>query len=237
MEDKHLPVEQKPSALIEIALNQGADLDKLEKVLELQERWERNEAKKAYVVAMAAFKADPPIIEKDKHVKFSTQKGITEYDHASLVNVMDKISAKLSEHGLSAAWETKQTDGFVIVSCKITHVRGHSEETTLMAMPDDSGGKNKIQSIGSTISYLQRYTVLALTGLATRDMDDDGNSTGKGVEYIDDKQKSTIMDFLDNRAVNQKAFLNSMKAESVETILASDFDKAVNLLKRTPEKK
>ena len=67
--------------------------------------------------------------------------------------------------------------------------------------------------------------------------DDDGNAAGKGVKYIDDKQKSTIMDFLDNRAVNQKAFLNSMKASTVETILASDFDKAVNLLKRTPEKK
>jgi hypothetical protein len=43
--------------------------------------------------------------------------------------------------------------------------------------PDDSGGKNKIQAIASAKSYLERYTLLAITGLATKDMDDDGRAT------------------------------------------------------------
>ena len=47
------------------------------------------------------------------------------------------------------------------------------ESTTLSGPPDTTGSKNDLQSIGSTISYLQRYTLLALTGLATFDMDDD----------------------------------------------------------------
>ena len=37
-----------PAFVISQAISSGADLDKLEKLLALQERWEANEAKKAY---------------------------------------------------------------------------------------------------------------------------------------------------------------------------------------------
>ena len=167
-----------PAEMIRMAVLGGADLDKLEKLLTLQERWEANEAKKAYHKAMADFKANPPKIDKDKKVGYSTQKGNVGYSHASLANVTDKISTELSKHGLSASWTTKQ-NGQVTVTCKITHVKGHSEETTLSAPSDMTGSKNAIQAIGSTITYLERYTILALTGLATHDMDDDGQVSGK----------------------------------------------------------
>ena len=92
-----------PAELIKAAVSGGADLEKLEKLLTLQERWEAGEAKKAYNMAMAAFKADPPKIDKDKTVAFDTSKGKTSYNHATLANVVEKISAALSEHGLSAS--------------------------------------------------------------------------------------------------------------------------------------
>ncbi len=151
------------------------DVDKLEALLKVQMQWEANEAKKAYVVAMAAFKDDPPEIVKDRTVSY----GQTKYSHASLANVTACINKALSTHGLSAAWGTSQNDGKVRVTCKITHIMGHSEETYLDAPPDDSGKKNVIQQIGSTVTYLQRYTLLALTGLATYDQDNDGNGAGK----------------------------------------------------------
>lgn len=153
------------------------DIDKLSKLLDVQERWERNEAKKAYVEAMAAFKASPPTIKKDRHVKFDTQKGKTEYFHASLENVTATINQALSKHGLTASWTTVQNNGSVTVTCVITHVFGHSESTSLTSAPDTSGSKNPIQAIGSAVSYLQRYTLLSLVGLATEGQDDDGAGT------------------------------------------------------------
>ncbi len=153
----------------------------LEKMLEMQFRYEANEARKAFVVAMAAFKANPPQIVKDRTVSY----GQTKYNHASLANVTACINSALSEHGLSSAWKTEPVPATehekakIRVTCKITHVMGHSEETSLDALPDDSGKKNLIQQAGSTITYLQRYTLLALTGLATYEQDDDGNGAGK----------------------------------------------------------
>lgn len=167
-----------PSAMIELAVSKGANLEQLERLLNLRERYEANEAKKAYHKAMADFKAHAPQIMKDKKVGYKTDKGPVGYAYASLYNVVKKISVELSKYGLSASWHTQQ-NGAITVTCKITHILGHSEEVTISAPADTSGAKNAIQAIGSTIAYLERYTILAATGLAAEDMDDDGKSTGK----------------------------------------------------------
>ncbi len=150
------------------------DVAKLTELLVLQERWDATEAKKEYVQAMSAFKANPPKIIKDRTVNYSTSKGTTNYKHATLHNVTSCLNKALSEHGLTASWVTSQENGNVKVTCVIVHTMGHSESTSLSAPPDATGSKNAIQAIGSTVTYLQRYTLLALTGLATADQDNDG---------------------------------------------------------------
>lgn len=212
---------QTPSSMIELAITKGADLDKLEKLMELQDRWDKNEAKKSYIEAMAEFKADPPEIEKDKKVSFGS--GKTSYRHASLANVTKKINQGLSKHGLSVAWTTFQNNGDITVTCTITHKFGHSESTSLSASPDTSGSKNAIQAIGSTISYLERYTVLALTGLATHDMDDDGQEGG--IEYITLDMQTEIYDLIKSTKANKAKVLKYLGAESVEKILLSEYGK------------
>jgi len=158
-----------------IKKDSNVDVDKLAKLLEIQCKWEANEARKAYVESMAAFKSDPPKIFKDKHVKYNQ----TEYYHASLENVTATIGEALSKQGLTASWTTEQGEKSVTVTCRITHVLGHSEQTSLSSAPDSSGSKNPIQAIGSAVTYLQRYTLLSLVGLATEGQDDDGNATTK----------------------------------------------------------
>jgi hypothetical protein len=163
-----------PNKLIELAIQQNANPDVLAKLLVVQERWEANEARKAYVSAMNAFKSNPPTINKNKRVHFTSQKGTTDYKHATLDNVCDVIGSALSKQGLSFRWETEQADGHVKVTCIVTHEMGHSERTYLVADPDNTGNKNSIQAVGSTVTYLQRYTLLAITGMATEDQDTDG---------------------------------------------------------------
>lgn len=166
-----------PMQMLAIAVQQGADIDKLGKLMELQQRWEREEARKAYVTAMAAFKAEPLRILKTKQVNIP---GGAKFAHATLADVCDGVVSTLSRFGLSHNWELKQLDnGWPQVTCVITHERGHSERSTLSAPPDDSGKKNSIQQVASTVTYLERYTLMAACGLAARDMDNDGNGAGK----------------------------------------------------------
>jgi len=57
------------------------------------------------------------------------------------------------------------------------------------------------------------------------------NEEGNQSAYITEKQLSTISDFIDEKAVDKVKFLAYMKAESLETLLASDYGKAVASLK------
>lgn len=223
-------VKNSPADLIRQAVARGADLEKLSSLLDLQIKWETNEARKAFQVAMAAFKTNPPNIGKDKKVSF----GNTKYSHASLFNVVNQITKELSKHGLSASWETHQ-NGQIGVTCRITHVLGHSQETTLQAPADTSGSKNAIQAIGSTISYLQRYSLLAVLGLAAHDMDDDGVKSDD--VPITEEQIVTLKEHIMAVNADEAKFLKYLKVESLDQIMSSQFLKAVNALKAKGKKK
>jgi hypothetical protein len=179
--ERHVPT---PMDLIQMAVGQGADVAKLEQLLNLQLKWEANEAKKAYVAAMNMFKANPPEIIKNKAVAYNQ----VSYKHATLDEVCDKITDALSKQGISHRWRVEQSEGLIRVTCILTHQMGHSEETTLAGAPDNSGSKNSIQAIGSTVTYLERYTLLAATGLAAANGDNDGQGAPKWEklqEYLD----------------------------------------------------
>ncbi len=168
------PVTTTPADLIRYAMTANADVAKLEQLFELQVRWEEREAKKAFVAAMAEFKRADLAITKDKHVEFRTDRGTTAYDHATIGNVVAVIVPALAAFGFSHRWVIERGEGGLIrVRCIITHRLGHSEETVLEAGLDASGGKNNIQAMISTKTYLERHSLLAATGLATLDQDDD----------------------------------------------------------------
>lgn len=174
-------VQTTPAAVLMHAMANGGSLEQIEKLLDLQMKWEANEARKAYVADMAAFKRNPPTIKKDKAVGYTTDKGqFVGYKHATLGNVTDAIVEGLAAHGFSHNWDVDQHGDLVRVTCRITHRMGHSEEVSMSAPKDNSGKKNVIQQVASAITYLQRYTLLSATGLATHDQhDDDGADAGE----------------------------------------------------------
>lgn len=166
-----------PMAMIQQAVAQGAGIDVLERLMHLQIRWEAHEAKKAFVEAMNRFKANPPEITKNKDVAF----GNTKFSHATLDHVCAEVIKGLSAVGITHSWKTSQPEGKIRVTCVLTHEMGHSEDgATLEGSPDTSGSKNSIQAIGSAVTYLERYTLLAATGLAAKAQDDDGRESEGG---------------------------------------------------------
>jgi hypothetical protein len=167
--------------LIERGQQAGASIEQMAQLFDLKLRVDADEARKAFFVAMAKFKENPPQINKNRKVSFETKTaGTTSYSHATLDHCVDAIAPALSAVGIRHRWEPAQTEaGWIGVTCILSHDLGHSESTTLKAPLDSSGSKNAIQSIGSSNTYLQRYTLLAATGMAAAGTDDDGDSAGK----------------------------------------------------------
>lgn len=212
-EQKYLPtVSHDASSLMKIidraAMDPNFDVAKLEQLLAVKERWEANEAKKAYVVAMAAFKADPPAVYKDKENKQYNSR------YTSIGHLVTTVTAALSKHGLSHRWDIDQTSG-IKVACVMTHCLGHSESVSMSGAPDTSGQKNPLQQIKSTVTYLKIATLEAITGLASSDgnADDDGN--GAGGNAMDDGVLADHLAAIDaaaDEAGLKKAFAPAWKA-------------------------
>lgn len=220
-----------PMQMLQIAVERGAELDHLSKLMDLQERWEANEARKAFVAAKAAFSAEAPKLTKNKQVGFDTRGGPrTEYKHATLDHITEAISPALAKHGLSYNWETEQAEaGLIKVTCILTHIQGHRERVMLQAGPDNSGSKNNIQAVGSTVTYLQRYTLLAVTGMATADQDVDG---AQPVALIEGEQKERLIDLMKETNTDTARFLKYLGVDSLDSLPANAFDDAVAALER-----
>lgn len=201
-----------PLSIIQTAVEGGADVQSLEKLMDLQERWEAGEARKAFVLAMTNFRDQAPIIIKENSVDFN---GKHAYNHATLGKAIETIKPLMKDCGLSHSWATSNPDKeTVTVTCKIMHIGGHIETTELSAGHDSSGGKNAIQAIGSTVSYLQRYTLFAALGLASSE-DDDGAGTDLP-EYITDEQNAHISQLLAERNIDIKVFTQWLIQKGVE---------------------
>ena len=168
-------VNPNPMAMIEAAVMGGADVAVIEKLMMLQERWQANQGRAEFSRAMSAAKAEIGPILKTREVDFTTVKGRTNYQYEDLGQISKQIDPILSKHGLSYRFRTEVTDGTIIVTCIVEHRDGHSEQTSLPGKADDTGNKNSIQAVGSTVTYLQRYTLKAALGLAAT-KDDDASS-------------------------------------------------------------
>lgn len=220
-----------PMDMLRIAVDKGADLDKLQQLMGLQERWEANEARKAYMVAMNAFKANPPDVYKSKQVAF----GETSYKHALLSDAVERIGDAMSKQGLSFRWDCEQVEGGIVrVTCIITHAMGHSEKVTLSAGLDQSGKKNSIQALGSTVTYLQRYTLFAATGLAAKDGDDDGG--GSEGDYITQEQELSLIALLEETGSDKAKFTSYFGVDSISELPAASYAKAVKAVEAKRKK-
>lgn len=163
---------EEPMSLIQWAIVNNASADQVERLFDLQLRLEAEKSRREYNEAMAQFKRNPPTITKNVQKKA----GNMELHYASLDNVVDTLTQALSAVGIRHEWKVKQDQAMIAVTCILSHIAGHREETTISAVADNSGSKNSIQAIASTVTYLQRYTLLAATGMAAAGTDNDGGA-------------------------------------------------------------
>ncbi len=208
-----------PMVMLSRAIESGAGHDMIAKLMDLQERYDKDQARKAFNKAIAATKAEIPVIEKNR------QGHTGKYaDFAAYASIVDPIIAK---HGLGYRFRTEQGDK-IRVFCILFHEDGHSETNDLTGPADTSGFKNAIQSIGSTLSYLQRYTLIQALGLAAGN-DDDGKAAG-GNETVGDEQAEQITALALEVKADVPKLLAFFKAESISDIRARDFDRAIGML-------
>lgn len=155
------------SMIERVVLNPEADMDKLDKMLDMQERILNRNAKQAFTADLAAMQAELPLVGK-------AGEGHNKAKYAKLEDINEAIRPTLQKYGFAVTFRTKQSDKSLTVTAILSHRMGHSEDTDLILPLDTSGSKNAVQAVGSTISYGKRYSLCLLLNISTGD-DTDGN--------------------------------------------------------------
>jgi len=166
------------TALIDKLLSHDVDLDKVDRVIEMQRDWEMREAEKAFAEAHAAAEAEMHTVTTDAN---NPQ---TKSNYATLAQV-DRIARPIyTKFGFSISFTTEQsgTPGEIMVVGTLSHRLGASRRYQI-PVPIVTRGiqgremMNATHATMSAISYGRRNIVLMMFNLAVGD--DDGNAAGR----------------------------------------------------------
>lgn len=204
----------------------------IREMLAIKKEYEADEARKAYMVAMAAFKENAPIFYKTKHVDYGV--GKPKFDYAPISEVVSKIVPALATHGITHNWIPKANDkGLVTVRCVLTHRLGHSEWIeSLPVAPGSNPAMSPSQNLQATITFWQRSTLQSITGTAAGDMvdEDDPADEPKGPQTLGDGQIANIKALLSEVNANEESFLRVLKVKSVADIHVESYSMVIGLL-------
>lgn len=215
--------------MITLAIEKGANIETMERLFALQEKWEANMAKKAFDKAMADFQGECPVIKKLKKGG-STKSGQTAYMYAPLDMIVDQVRAILSKHGLSYTikTETRQDEKgntFVKSTCVAKHIAGHAEESS-MEVP--LGTKTDIMSqsqvVAAAATFSKRYAFVNAFGIMTGDEDNESMLKGSGSGSKIEDTTATVAEVrkLIKEAklpgINETRFLQYFKADALEQL-------------------
>ena len=206
-----------PLMILQAAIEKGIDADQLEKLMTLQERWEANQARKAFDAAMADFQAHCPIIKKTREAD--------RYWYAPLDEVLRTIRPHLEATGLSVRFST-ETEGPVITAiCTVSHRDGHSEVSHFTAPIDEQMRVNETQKMGSANTYAKRYALMNALNLAAGNEDDDGVRASHPPPTAEEV------------AAHEKAKANRKPQDPATDEQLAEIQKHIDVLKKQPESK
>lgn len=215
------------SVIERAARDPNIDIDKMERLLVMQERIFARAAEADFNAAMSACQAEMPIIK----ATFSNEQ--TSSFYAALEEI-DRIARPIyTRHGFALSFGTADcpVENFYRQTCKLSHRSGHSEMRQA-DLPTDmvgiKGNPNKtgIQGFGSTMTYGQRYiTKLAFNIVIGNDNDGNGPT-------LDKEQIRAIEQKLKDSGTNREQFLEWWKIKSLEVMPAFNFPVIMDMLEK-----
>jgi hypothetical protein len=206
--------------LIALAIEKGADVDSLSKLMDLQERQMAKQAEQLYNRAITGFQSKLQPISKNKDSYVGS--------YATLDHIAKSIAPLLAEYELSYSFESEIKDGIVEVVCQISHIDGHSRTAKFTAPIDKAAKVNDMQKTASALSYARRYALQLALGITTTDEDDDGELGG--LQTITFDQAIVLNDLMNEVGADKANFLKYCKVDDMNMLPLSKFDEAKRAL-------
>lgn len=220
-------------ALLTRAVDQGASVEALERLVALKERVDDRNARAAFFEALSAVQETMPEVPKRRTAKIATRGGGSyAYSYAALEDITRTIRPVLRKYGLSYSWDVAQGEGALIVTCILRHIDGHEERASFPVPVDSKAAMSDAQKNGAALTYGRRQSLVAVLGLTTADDDVDGAEVGRSVDTITADQAADLDALIDEAGADRSKFLRWAGVERLADLPADRYRKAVDMLER-----
>lgn len=233
-----LPATHEPhevATLVELAIREKVPVEALERLVALQERVTERNARAAFVEALARFRETcPPVVRSRTNEQFKvTRNGAKVSSKYAGLEDIDRVARPAAaECGLVWTWDTRVDAELMHVTCRVTHVMGHSECSTVSMPYESKAGSSPQQKYGSTQTYGMRYSLIAALGITTADEDVDGAGPQQPRETITAEQAADLDALIDEVGADRGRFLRYMRVESLTDIPADQLRNATSALEQ-----
>lgn len=229
--EKHNETAISVSQMIQLAIDKGADLDKLQKLLDIKIQYEKDEARKSFNRSMVETQKNIEAVLKTRTNKQTNSK------YADLENIIVQTKPVYTNGGFSINFHEGDTqkENNVRILADVIHADGYKEQYHYDVPLDGVGIKGNanmtaIHGKASSVSYGRRYLMCMIWNIPTGD-DNDGNAQPE--ELITEKQLHELRDLLISKGIEKKEakMCGILKVETLESLSAKDYQKAVDLIK------
>jgi hypothetical protein len=211
-----------------LSANPDFPTDKLDKLMEMQERILNRQAEMEFNSAMRSCQAELEPVRRDATNEQTNSKyTLLETLNAAIVPVYTR-------HGFSLSFGTADSPlpEHYRVTCLVSHIGGHSRPYHADVPADLTGlkgnpNKTRTHAFGSTMSYGRRYLTLLIFNVSLKE-DDDGNKAGQ--ETVSEEQIANIQALMTEVAADKAKFLKWAKVNALDEILACNYQAVIQAL-------
>lgn len=219
--------------LLRHAVDAGASVEALERLVALKERLDRESARRAFAAALAAAQAEMPEVPRRHRAEIVSRSGARySYSYAALEDITRVIQPVMRRHGLSYAWDVTQAEGALLVTCVLRHVDGHEVRAGFPVPVDTAARMSAAQQNGAALTYGRRQSLIAVLGLTTADEDVDGVGDGLEAGTITPQQAADLDALIDEVGADRQKFLGWAGVERLEDLTTAKYQAAVRMLER-----
>ena len=215
--------------LLRLAVEKGADVEALERLVGLYERVENRRAATELTAALLNFQADCPPVPHDATASFSTRAGSgMSYTYATLNRIRLTVNPILHPLGLSYAWDSEVSER-VLVICTVRHVAGHSQ-TARFESPVDARNQalSGAQQHAGTLTFAKRQSLIQALGITTADEDLDGVVAA---DVITNPQYANLEDLITMTGADRAKFLDFFGIETLAKLPSNRLSEATRMLR------
>jgi len=215
-----------------LATNKDVDVEKLERMMAMNERILDRNAAQAFAADFVRMKSHLPKVLRTKD---NTQ---TQSKYAPLEDINTQIDPVLEEYGFGTSTKVvSQSETSVTVEATVWHREGHKESTQI-TMPLDNVGakgtvnKTNVHATASSVTYAKRVALCALLNISTGD-DKDGNKVSG---TVDTEQAAAVDTLINATGANRERFLKHFGIKDVRELRINDYPQAIGMLNEKAKK-